>query len=158
MASLVVSGGKERLSKQLIPFLNEKIGFFHQWFMRWCIKTTSGICVGFAGLACAIPIIGPILTALLSGWVVTWDLVYIPLMGMGKVGIFSQARSVLANFGDYYWFGFWAVLIEEIQIPIVGPICHVYNVYSAAFFLERMYLKNTTPVAFSSSYFGGTEL
>ena len=32
------------------------------------------------------------------------------------------------------------MLIEEILIA--GPVCHVYNVYSAAFFLERVYLNN----------------
>jgi len=36
------------------------------------------------------------------------------------------------------------------EIPILGPICHVYNVYSAAFFLERVYLNNK-PVSVDGS-------
>jgi hypothetical protein len=50
------------------------------------------------------------------------------------------------------------VLIEEI--PIVNLVCHVYNVYSAAFFLERVYLKggNVTGVASVDSLIDGVEL
>ena len=120
------------------------MGKFHKLFMRWCIKTIAGCSVGLAGFCTAIPILGPILTALLSGWAVAWDIVYVPLSGMGRVGILRQGMSVLHHFWDYYWFGFWAVLIEEI--PIVNPVCHVYNVYSAAFFLERVHLEGGTNV------------
>lgn len=156
MATLEATGGKERLSTLSKTGEWYKMGTFHKYFMRWCIKTTAGFWVGFAGLCTYIPIVGPVLVALLSGWVVAWDMVYVPLSGMGHVGIFRQGRSVLANFGEYYWFGFWAVLIEEI--PIVGPVCHVYNVYSAAFFLERVYLNlnnNNTTVSTMDSLIDG---
>jgi len=140
MATLEATGGKGRLATLSKTGEWHETGSFHKFFLRWCIKSTAGCCIGFAGLCTAIPIVGPVLTALLSGWVVAWDMVYVPLSGMGRVGVFRQGRSVLANFREYYWFGFWAVLIEEI--PIAGPVCHVYNVYSAAFFLERVYLNN----------------
>jgi len=145
MATLEATGGKDRLSTLSKTGEWHHMGTFHKYFMRWCIKATAGFWVGFAGICTYIPIVGPILTALLSGWVVAWDMVYIPLSGMGRVGILRQGRSVLTNFSEYYWFGFWAVLMEEI--PIVGPVCHVYNVYSAAFFLERVYLNNSTMVS-----------
>ena len=140
MATLEATGGKERLATLSKTGEWHESGSFHKFFLRWCIKTTAGFTIGFAGLCTAIPIVGPVLTALLSGWVVAWDMVYVPLSGMGRVGVVRQGRSVLKNFREYYWFGFWAVLIEEI--PIAGPVCHVYNVYSAAFFLERVYLNN----------------
>ena len=116
------------------------MNFFNKYFTRWCTKTAAGVIVGFAGLASAIPLVGSVFTALLAGWAVAWDMVYVPLAGIGRVGILRQGASVLAHFWEYYWFGFWAVLIEEI--PIVGPVCHVYNVYNAAFFLERVYTNN----------------
>lgn len=139
MATLDSTGGKDRLVTLSKSGEWHKMGFFHKSFMRWCIKSMAGFSVGFAGLCTALPVVGPILTALLSGWVVAWDMVYVPLSGMGHVGFFRQLRTVLGNFRAFYWFGFTAVLIEEI--PLAGPVCHVYNVYSAAFFLERVYLK-----------------
>ena len=156
LATLESTGAKRRLASLSKTGEWHKMGTFHRYFMRWCIKTTAGFFLGFAGLFTAIPIAGPIVTALLSGWAVAWDMVYVPLSGMGHVGIFRQARTVLANFSEYYWFGFWAVLIEEI--PIAGPACHVYNVYSAAFFLERVYLGNTTSSASLEGLIDGTEL
>lgn len=155
IATLDATGGKERLARLSKSGHWHEMGFFHRYFIRWCIKAAAGFFLGFAGLATAIPFVGPVLTALLSGWAVAWDLVYIPLSGMGRVGVLRQGLSVLAHFWEYYWFGFWAVLIEEI--PIAGPVCHVYNVYSAAFFLESVYL-NKTPASVDLSFLDGMEL
>mmetsp|Transcript_25705 Transcript_25705/g.53697 ORF Transcript_25705/g.53697 Transcript_25705/m.53697 type:complete len:321 (+) Transcript_25705:93-1055(+) len=162
VAALEATGGKERLL--LAANANtggveewHEMGFFNKYFTRWCIKTAAGFIVGFAGLASAIPLVGSVFTALLAGWAVAWDMVYVPLAGIGRVGILRQGASVLAHFWEYYWFGFWAVLIEEI--PIVGPVCHVYNVYSAAFFLERVYTKNENKLASAvEGLLGGKEL
>ena len=60
---------------------------------------------------------------------------------MGYIGFRSQFRTVVIdNFWKYESYGFWAVLIEEI--PILGPSCHVYNIYSAVYFLEKVYGDN----------------
>jgi len=104
---------------------------------RHCLKVLSAWCVGLAGLCTLIPVLGPILTALLSGWIVAWDYVYVPLSGMGYVGFVRQFWVVYRDFRRYYWFGFWAVLLEEI--PLAGPVMHVYNIYSATFLLEDLY-------------------
>jgi len=159
MATLEATGGKARLAALSKDGEWQSTGFFHRFFVRWCIKTCAGFFVGFAGLATAIPIVGPIITAALAGWAVTWDMVYIPLSGMGRVGVIHQGLSVLHHFWSYYWFGFWAVLMEEI--PVVNPLCHVYNVYSAAFFLERVYLtgnNNTATTMMAGGLMDGAEL
>jgi len=156
MAALEATGGKERLAKLSKTGEWHEMGTFERYFTRWCIKTSAGFVVGFAGLSAAIPIVGPFLTALLAGWAVAWDTVYVPLSGMGKVGFLHQGASVMKHFWSYYWFGFWAVLIEEI--PVVGPVCHVYNVYSATFFLERVYLNNSdVPASVVSVLLGGKD-
>jgi len=112
ITTLDATGGKERLL--LISSDGEwhKMGKFEKLSARLAMKFAAGFSVGFAGLATMIPIVGPILTAGLSGWVVAWDMVYVPLSGIGYVGVFPQARSVYDNFRQFYWFGFWAVLAE----------------------------------------------
>lgn len=141
MASLEVSGSKERLVTGLALEKWEKMGLREKLFIRYgVVKLGAGFFVGLAGIFAFIPILGPIIVALSGGWAMAWDMVYVPLSCMGYHGVVQQGKSVHANFRKYYWFGFWAVLIEEI--PIVGPTCHVYNVYRAAAFLEMVYLDN----------------
>ena len=111
-------------------------------FTRYVIKSLAAWCLGWAGLCTAIPVAGHMLTAGLTGWIVAWDYVYVPLSGMGHVGPWQQLQTVWTHWGDYQWFGVWAVLLEEL--PFLGPTCHVWNVYNAAFFLERVYLLQTT--------------
>lgn len=138
LASLEATGAKGRLAPRAGW---HKVGIVEKVFVRYGVmKLMAGAFVGLTGIFALVPILGPILTALVAGWAVAWDTVYVPLSGMGYVGVFKQGRSVFSNFRAYYWFGFWAVLIEEI--PIIGPSCHVYNVYSAANFLERVYMSN----------------
>jgi len=64
-----------------------------------------------------------------------------PLVGMDRrLGLCLCVRQfwvVYRDFRRYYWFGFWAVLLEEI--PLAGPVMHVYNIYSATFLLEDLY-------------------
>lgn len=141
MASLEATGIKQRLLPRAVGKKWHKMTILEGIITRYCVKAIAGWCLGWASLFTILPVVGPVFTALLSGWVVAWDYVYVPLAGMGHVGVLRQFRTVLRNFRAYFWFGFWAVLIEEI--PLVGPVCHVYNVYSAAFFLERLYLNGT---------------
>lgn len=146
MASLEVSGSKERLMTGLALEKWGRMGLREKIFMRYCVvKLCAGFFIGLAGIFAFIPILGPIIVALSGGWAMTWDMVYVPLSCMGYHGVVQQGKSVHTNFRKYYWFGFWAVLIEEI--PIVGPTCHVYNVYSAAAFLEMVYLGNAAASA-----------
>jgi hypothetical protein len=115
-----------------------KITLAEGMMTRYVMKSMAAWCLGWAGLCTIVPVVGHVLTAVLSGWVVAWDYVYVPLAGMGYLGPWQQLQTVWQHFGAYGWYGFWAVLIEEI--PLIGPVCHVYNVYSAAFFLERLYI------------------
>ena len=109
--------------------------------MRWCIKTIAGCSRRVSGVLCtAIPIVGPILTALLSGWGRGMGYcVRPPSLAWDGLEYFVRACRYFIIFGTITGLDFWAVLIEEI--PIVNPVCHVYNVYSAAFFLERVYFE-----------------
>ena len=138
-ATLEATGIKERLitERQLTKGWH-RMTFFQGMITRYVMKSMASWCLGLAGLCTMLPVVGYVLTAFLSGWVVAWDYVYVALAGMGYIGPRRQFQTVWRNFGEYQWFGFWAVLIEEI--PFIGPACHVYNVYSAAFFLERLYL------------------
>ncbi|KAL7525099.1 hypothetical protein ACHAWF_001209 [Thalassiosira exigua] len=139
LATLEVTGIKDRLAAEHAKDGEwREMGYFEKFITRYLIKVMAGWTVGIAGIATIVPVVGPILTALLSGWAVAWDVVYVPLSGMGRRGFLRQAKTVFGNFWGYHWFGFWAVLLEEV--PLLGPLCHVYNVYNAAFFLERMYL------------------
>ena len=115
-----------------------KISFMEGMFTRYVIKSCAAWCLAWAGLCTVIPVLGQILVAVLSGWIVAWDYVYVALSGMGYIGPWQQFQTVWQNFGQFHWYGFWAVLMEEI--PFFGPSCHVYNVYSAAFFLEKVYI------------------
>eukprot|EP01083_Nonionella_stella_P250918 866316_1 len=142
MASLASTGVKDRLVKGMGLIKWHKMGLGEKILMRYSLKVSVGSFVGLTSILAYIPLLGPVLLALISGWAVAWDLVYIPLSGIGYTGIVRQARTVYANFGKFYWFGFWAVLMEEM--PIVGPMCHVYNVYRAPAFLEMVYLSNST--------------
>ena len=141
MASLDGSGSKERLVNGLDMKRWGRLGLGEKLFVRYgFMKVMAGFFVGLPGLLAFIPILGPIIVALVGGWAVAWDMVYVPLSCMGYHGVNAQSKTVRDNFRRYYWFGFWAVLVEEI--PIVGPTCHVFNVYRAAAFLESVYLSN----------------
>ena len=89
------------------------------------VKSLSAWCLGLAGLCTLVPVVGHVLTAILSGWLVAWDYVYVPLTGMGYIGPLLQFQTVWQHLGAFQWYGFWAVLMEEI--PLLGPFCHVYN-------------------------------
>ena len=115
-----------------------KMGIIEGILTRYVVKSCSAWCLGWAGLCTIVPVVGHVLTAVLTGWLVAWDYVYVPLSGMGHIGPFQQFRTVWKHWWSFQWYGFWAVLAEEI--PFLGPTCHVYNVYSAAFFLERVYV------------------
>lgn len=151
VAALEATGGKGRLVALGLSKTGEwrPMGFFYKYFVKIWLKVAAGGVVGVAGLCTAIPFAGPVLTALLSGWIVAWDIVFVPLYGMGLGGILGQAGSVRAHLREYHWFGFWAVLLEEI--PVVGPACHVYNVYSAAFFLESVYVTGNATATLAGS-------
>lgn len=137
MATLEATGIKDQLEAEAaMPW--HSVTFTEGFITRYVIKSMATSCLGWAGLCTIVPVAGHILTAVLTGWVVAWDYVYVPLAGMGYIGPWQQAQTVWEHFGDYQWYGFWAVMAEEI--PFLGPTCHVYNVYSAAFFLERVYL------------------
>ena len=148
MASMEACGSKERLVTGLGMDKWGRMGLREKIIMRYGVmKVFAGFFVGFASIFAYIPILGPILVALTGGWAMAWDMVYVPLSCMGYHGVLQQGKSVLSrdNFRKYYWFGFWAVLMEEI--PIVGPTCHVYNVYRAAAFLEIVYLDGNKAAA-----------
>ena len=115
-----------------------KLSLMEGMLTRYVIKSCAAWCLAWAGLCTVIPVLGQILVAVLTGWIVAWDYVYVPLSGMGYIGPWQQFQTVWQHFGKFQWYGFWAVLIEEI--PFLGPSCHVYNVYSAAFFLEKVYI------------------
>jgi len=117
-----------------------KLSFLEGMLTRYVVKSISAWCLAWAGVLTIVPLAGNILTAILTGWVVTWDYVYVPLSGMGHVGPWQQFRMVWKHLWAFQWYGFWAVLVEEI--PVLGPSCHVYNVYSAAFLLERLFADN----------------
>jgi len=141
LASLEASGAKDRLVKGMgLEKWGEMAGWEKLIMRHGVMKSSASFFVGMAGIFAYIPLLGPVLVALFSGWAVAWDMVYVPLSCMGYVGVPKQGRSVYANFRKYYWFGFWSVLIE--QLPLVGAACHVYNIYRAAEFLENVYLSD----------------
>mmetsp|Transcript_11503 Transcript_11503/g.21878 ORF Transcript_11503/g.21878 Transcript_11503/m.21878 type:complete len:278 (-) Transcript_11503:135-968(-) len=138
VACLEVTGVKERLATRHAKGKWHDIKKFEKYGTKILIKIIASFIVGGSGLAAIVPLAGLVLSASLSGWVVAWDMVFVALSGMERRGVVRQAKVVRSNFKEYSKFGFWAVLREEI--PLVGPACHVYNVYRASFFLEKLYL------------------
>ena len=102
---------------------------------RYVLKSCAA---WWAELCTVIPVLGQLLVAVLTGWIVAWDYVHVPLSGMGYSCHWQHSQTVWKHFGQFQGYGFWAVIIEEI--PLLGPSCHVYNVYSVAFFLEKVYI------------------
>ncbi|CAB9499820.1 expressed unknown protein [Seminavis robusta] len=142
MATLETTGIQDRLVRKdhkNNPGVLEwhKMSFFEGFCTRYVVKSLTAWCLGWAGLCTIVPVVGHLLTAVLTGWLVAWDYVYVPLSGLGYIGPLQQFQTVWQHFSYFQWYGFWAVLIEEI--PVLGPACHVYNVYSAAYFLEGLY-------------------
>ena len=144
------TGTKEALAASLClttGWHETQPGLFRKLVARYCLKAVASWFVGFAGLLTVVPLVGPVLTAFLSGWIVAWDCVCVPLWGMGRTTAWSQLETVLADLPRYHRFGVGAVLLEEMMIipNRAGAAMHVYNVYSAAFFLKDLYGGHRSP-------------
>merc|ERR1719401_2705760 len=109
-----------------------------RYSIRYVVKACIDCAIGFVGLTTLIPIVGNFITAFAIGWAVAWDYVYVALDGIGFTEPQQQFASVYKNFTAYYWWGFFCVLIEEI--PFAGPFLHAWNIHTASFFLEEVYI------------------
>jgi len=136
-ATLETTGIKDKLERKYKCEL-QPMGMCEKSINRYLVKCIACVFVSLAGLSTAVPLVGHIFTALAAGSVVMWDYVFTALpVIVGSHSFCDQLKTFFSKWCAYQWNGFFALLLEEV--PFVSPFFHVWNIYSAALFLENVY-------------------